>query len=371
VQAPRTARMKGRHTRLRLGCATAAAGLLLLVLALSAVELLSRVLCPHWAPARSERVKFWRYHPTLGWAHRPLQQGRFTHRDFAVDVSVNSLGLRDRERCYRRGSSRRILVLGDSFAWGYGVEAEERFSGLIEAERPVWEVVNAAVAGYGTDQSFLYLSEEGLRFEPDVVLLLLTGNDFRNNIAVEEYWRFKPRFTLQGGRLVLTNTPVPRASVSQRLERFFYGRTYAWSKAYRGYQRLRGTYRASVLGLPSFSSGSEQAEVTAELLRACSRLCREHECEFVLVSVPMPRAKRAVALEVADSESFPYLPLDGRLLRSPAPVTFPHDEHWNPAGHRLAADAISKLLIRLRIFAGRPSGATPDDSGESAAEPAM
>ena len=57
-----------------------------------------------------------------------------------MTVAINSHGLRDGEYALEptRGK-KRMLVLGDSFAWGFGVEREEVFCEVIERRRPNWE----------------------------------------------------------------------------------------------------------------------------------------------------------------------------------------------------------------------------------------
>ena len=41
-----------------------------------------------------------------------------------------------------------MLILGDSFGWGYGVEHHERFSKILEDAHPDWEIINASVTGF-------------------------------------------------------------------------------------------------------------------------------------------------------------------------------------------------------------------------------
>src|SRR5262245_37658747 len=92
--------------------------------ALVLVEGISRVALPQWAPEHAERA-FWAYDSLLGWAQRPNQDTRFVHQDFAVRITTNAAGLRDRDYSLDRVPGRhRLLVLGDSFAWGFGVERD-------------------------------------------------------------------------------------------------------------------------------------------------------------------------------------------------------------------------------------------------------
>ena len=47
-----------------------------------------------------------------------------------------------------------------------------------------------------------------------------------------------------------------------------------------------------------------------------------------------------------------YLALDASFIAAgrELPVEFPHDRHWNPAGHAVAAGAIEEFLRSIRVF---------------------
>lgn len=81
------------------------------------------------------------------------------------------------ERTYR------VLLLGDSVTFGQAVEYEETFGQLIERaleERHpdlAIEVINTGVDGYNTYQQGAFLTETGMAYEPDVVMILWVGND--------------------------------------------------------------------------------------------------------------------------------------------------------------------------------------------------
>ena len=76
----------------------------------------------------------------------------------------------------------RILLLGDSQTFGWGVSYSETFGALMAAElssrgRAV-EVVNAGIPGYNTTQEAAFLKYYGSGYQPDCVLVLFIGNDF-------------------------------------------------------------------------------------------------------------------------------------------------------------------------------------------------
>ncbi|NUM72823.1 SGNH/GDSL hydrolase family protein [candidate division KSB1 bacterium] len=329
------------------------------LLALTATELSVRIFFPGWAPTRAERAVFWRYNELLGWAQQPGQEGRFVHRDFSVTVKINSQGLRDEEYSLERTEKKRMLVLGDSFGWGFGVEQHERFTELLEAKHRDWEIINAAVSGYGTGQQFLYLKNRGMHYLPDVVLLLFFRNDFGDNVCSEGYWYFKPSFNLIDEHLCLRNVPVPQATLGQKLNRFFYGRTYFVAKLYYFAYALRlllesppskGNHEINPVPL---NKQDKKYSVTRHLLAAINTLCQQNSARFILVSIPMPAAEKTILSDLSAKENIPYLPLDPYFLNFERQATFPHDEHWNACGHQIAAHALEQFLKDIDVFGAR------------------
>jgi hypothetical protein len=98
----------------------------------------------------------------------------------------------------------RLVMLGDSIAFGTRVRDFETFSALLEQRSARDEVVNLAVEGYSTDQELLVLEAEGLRYHPDVVVLnVCVANDPFENFLPGRLPRPKPHFTWDGRQLVL------------------------------------------------------------------------------------------------------------------------------------------------------------------------
>jgi lysophospholipase L1-like esterase len=337
--SPSAARSWGGRTVARLFLLFGAAGL-----GLAASEAAARVFLPGLAPARSERVSFWQYDPLLGWAHRPGQRGEFVHPAFRVDVSINSLGLRDLEYPLERGEMSRMLVIGDSFAWGFGVERHERISEILERRHTLWEIINAGTSGYGTDQQYLYLRDRGLALAPDVVLLLFHHSDFVNNGAAEQYGYHKPYFTLEAGALTLHNVPVPEAGVSQRLKRLVYGTTYLG-------QAFRQVTRAVS---PSSRQSAQRREydVTWRLIEATKALVEKQNSRLVLVSTRMRRVERDMLASTCERLALPCLQLDEAFIQAGGQTALDGDEHWNARGHEVAAAAVDEFLCELGVFTG-------------------
>jgi hypothetical protein len=323
-------------------------------------EFAVRLVLPQWAPTRAERVVFWAYDPQLGWAHRPNQQGQFTHPDFSVAVQINSQGLRDREHDLRRSDKKRMMILGDSFGWGFGVEQEDRFSEILERRQPDWEIINASVSGYSTDQEYLFVKDRGVAYRPDIVLLLVHDSDFSGNDSSVQYGYNKPYFGVSGDAIELRNSPVPTASSRQKIEQYLMGKTYLWRRIYLAgaiaSNRLKAVMNRSRPGEDS-KRIEKQYKVMSQLIQAINGACRQAQSRLLVVSCPLDEEKRCRLLTVCAAEEIPYLPLDAALAQSRQAITFPHDPHWNATGHRIAADAIDAFLRQQGIFPPESSAA--------------
>lgn len=118
---------------------------------------------------------------TRAFEHRPGFRGRDMRGNA---IRLNSKGLRDGEYAVPKPAGvTRILVLGDSVAFGDGVKVEEAFGDRLEAmlndasHRRRYEVLNAGIRGYNTVQQAVLLREIGLAYDPDVVLVAYVLND--------------------------------------------------------------------------------------------------------------------------------------------------------------------------------------------------
>jgi lysophospholipase L1-like esterase len=106
---------------------------------------------------------------------RPNLERRHVTRQWDVGVRTNSDGWRDQER---KTSGPTVLGLGDSFAFGWGVEARESFYSLA-AQTIAEPFLNAAVPGTATIDQQRLLEELIPRYRPQfVVLAFFVGNDF-------------------------------------------------------------------------------------------------------------------------------------------------------------------------------------------------
>jgi lysophospholipase L1-like esterase len=381
-------------------------GLVLLSCAITIglIESLLR-LAPTWsrATARDERGGFnpFRSDGRLGFALSPGIRIRHADRDFSVAIAVNSLGLRGPERGLSKpAGTARILLLGDSFAFGWGVEHDETFGARLErllAARvgPV-EVWSAAVPGWTTDQHYLYLHARGLALDPDLVLLAAGENDLaelafnrlvldaaRLPVRVEPLWRMvdgtgRMRY-LGRGTPAMPRAPWPGEGWLRDHLHLYHWLRYRLARISAGLavrraaplppEWIREDPGRPIVGL--FPDELQRALATSPEFRLRYHL-------FLVEAMERETRARGISLRtllVAHSgEARPADPSmralhDACAARPEACLdsahvipavdmprfTFSHDFHWNPAGHQQIAEALAAWLATEPAL-GRAAG---------------
>jgi len=355
--------------------ALGSAGLLLaLLIAEGMLRLVPALTGPRTTP--SEKPFFTRYDPQLGWAPRRSVSG--IHRDdgFSVFVSQNAWGLRapDDEGPRRpHGSGRRVLVLGDSYVWGYGTAQNDLFTDR-RIEGSDVDLVNFGVSGYGTDQELLLYRRLGARFDVDEVVLVFTPyNDVENNLMPEQYGYAKPYFVLNGdGSLTLHQEGLHESRVDRALESLLC-ESRAINLLVGGSLRVRNALlnrfrtplgaaeaRDRVLG-PADVTPRDRAglQLSATLIRALREAAAAHGARFSVVFVPYKPH-----ILTGERDNHPFVPLlaaalaaDGIPYYEPYPLFLreswkspplfnPLDNHFSAAGHRLFARIFTDAAVR-------------------------
>lgn len=109
--------------------------------------------------------------------------------EFTNEYSINSLGLRDREINFTK-SKYRILLVGDSFTEGEGVNFDDMVStqlqNLLDEKGYEAEVVNGGIAGGSPMVEFLYLKNYLIKLKPDLVILNFDLSDAQDDYNYEK-----------------------------------------------------------------------------------------------------------------------------------------------------------------------------------------
>ena len=103
-----------------------------------------------------------------------------------ASVKTSSRGWREQEiPLAKPPGTRRILGIGDSIMFGWGVEEGERYMDQLEAKlnagfpQARWETIVTAVPGYNLMSEVELLERVGLAYDPDLIVYGFCGNDVR------------------------------------------------------------------------------------------------------------------------------------------------------------------------------------------------
>ncbi len=117
-----------------------------------------------------------RYDPQLSYTLQPNAEWRFVNTEFDTHYATNSLGLRDDEESLRAPE---VVVIGDSYAMGWGVEHAETFAQVIE-ELTGKKVLNAGTWSYATARSVAALQRFDLS-NMKYLVVQVCDNDYTEN----------------------------------------------------------------------------------------------------------------------------------------------------------------------------------------------
>ena len=271
----------------------------------------------------------------LGWRYVPGARERHASAEFDVEVAINARGFRGPEwPTEKRG--KRVLVLGDSYAFGWGVSWESTFAARLASAHPDWEVLDAAVSGYGTDQELLLARELVPETKPDVVVVVFCANDLWESSSDVAYGKSKPRFVEHDGHLELANVPVP----NPWLERV--------SALWRAIEKSRWER--------AFQARPRDVEAEWRLVLALLRTLRDDLAHERVDAAGGPATRSVPLIVVSDEDRLAAFARDVRdvehvdvrnaLASSTEPTHFPVDGHWNARGHELVARALEDVLRR-------------------------
>ncbi len=334
------------------------------LLGLSAIEVICAVIwsmiVPHRLEAHAEDVpiRFGMVNfpdiveqdPWLFWQLKanttaPLDQGKMT------GFISNGDRMRNPEVPVERGSSDfRVLSLGDSNTFGWGVRYDEAYptllAELLREARPGRKihVMNAACSGYSAHQGLEMLKRRGLKYRPDVVTIWFGWNDsavWDGMTDAEHAGLFVREHLLDFSATyrVLSYTLRRRAHDSVDEER---------QETRAPLQRMPvADYKARLREMVELARANQISPgrgARVVLIQGCFRdqirSARRREGRF------KPGEYQKAMAGVAEQMDVPMLSLCDALYQAGVrPKDFLDQGHLNPRGLRIVADALFALLV--------------------------
>ena len=290
----------------------------------------------------------------------PGARGRFQGKDF----SINALGMRDRERRIEKTPvTYRILVLGDSHTFGWGVAQDEPYPAVLErllneaGAGCRFEVWNLGVPGYNTVMEVERFATVADAWAPDMVVINYVQNDMDlpNFLAVRpDPWDPRRSYLLEmvkrRAKILLGRDISAWGLVGADADRsgrylFTPDKVPERWRSLAGWENMTGAYRrlsrlASERGIPAlllFNWDDYSARLAGKTDDARPRSVRDLAAEM-----------GAGGFVVVDVQERVIRHLTANGLHAPAVWISANDTHTNTLRHRLVAE---ELRDRIRSLA--------------------
>jgi lysophospholipase L1-like esterase len=251
-----------------------------------------------------------------------------------VPNQTNALGLRERYfQLPKPKGLLRVVVLGDSFVQGFGVEAKDRMGVLLERylveHTTGWkgqiECLHIGVGGWNTVSECAYLRRMLTDLAPDLVLHVLVTNDLDDEQGVRGFGglaAFAPLEPSHADALVYHAFPT-KFSTPRNTNYLLMGLDY---------------------------ESRHRFEETAAAIGRLVPLIRQSGARYVLVSYWVNNNLRLWSFlqQFLEQKEFASLPV--RLYTDPTMTLSPSDGHWSPKGHELVAQLLFALIRQRELL---------------------
>jgi hypothetical protein len=328
--------------------------------------------------------------PDSGWATKPGLSFRQHTPEFSVDLFTNSRGFRTSKEHEEYATGRdearyRILLLGPSFAFGWGVNYEETFAALLPqmltqrgfGDGRKLELINRGVPALPPDFNLKWLKHVGTAYAPDLVIQFMYGTlEFNPS----------PSMRVEDGYLVDPNaTFFQRATALAKNSAIVF---YGWTIV----TKMRGSSPPGVVGGKIAGAGREMTPAEAfdpKSPRVTSSMAfyddlrstvESHGARLLVVYFPlsfvihpqdMARWRHLGVMDVATQVAFEkafagYLnengvacldateDLVGEARRSSHRMYYWLDIHWTAEGNRVVAQSVATWLAARPEWARHP-----------------
>jgi lysophospholipase L1-like esterase len=287
--------------------------------------------------------------PELGWIFPADTTGVYKSSGRHTPLTTNSWGLRGPE-VSTDTLTRRVLFLGDSYSFGWGMDAQAGFVRVMETalrhefpETPL-ECINGSIPGYSIYQQILML--DYVRARTDIHAVVATISLANDPIDEMRIRRFAPdRLGEFSYQLRDPASMTARIIAASRLLTLI-------------------DLRTTNLQFSLINTSRKCRDLAEDSLRNLAAKCRADGLALVWVIVPRAQEirpggawRRALNgatdrlrghfLQLADELQVPAVDLKPVLLevQSREEAYLPGDAHWTEAGHRaVAAEVLPRLL---------------------------
>jgi hypothetical protein len=320
-------------------------------------------------------------HPNRIWHYKDHFTQSYLSPEFRMELRTNGWRLRDAE-VEVPPNAIRVLVIGDSFTFGWGVSEKEVYASRLRAliadrlpARPI-HVLNAGHWFYTFDQQLLLAKELVDKYRPDIVVQGLYGPHV-STISSHRWTLQKDGQVAQAFDDGITVLDDGTIRVASRFVRHPLLGSRFLGLAYRTYSRHRAIYDTIDRDLSLFDLEDQRHDdawkMTATSIQQMGELLSSRSIGYIALGIPrdlqvsdeewsaeylaaigerkidreLPTRRFAAAARNAGATWVDVLPVFREYYTQD--LYYPRDPHWTAKGHDLAArQLLPALLLHLR-----------------------
>lgn len=274
--------------------------------------------------------------------------------EYEVNITTNSVGMRGgREYAIEKPDGvRRILVLGDSMGFGFGVEDDEVVSAVLEDMLNAgpdkghrYEVLNFSVSGFGQAEQLVTYRERARAYDADTVVLQYYDNDIGNNAVSNLFDLVGTDSVRRNGNDYLPAVHTRELLYSVPPVRWLFENSEAWNFVR---NRLSSIVQKSLLkkhGLKRFDETQPEAvALTRALLRQFAEDVIKGGAHLTVFIIPHKTLQSNFPLTRDEVVEAGATLIDGRDFLKTGDY-YKRDSHWTATGHRKAARALANVIM--------------------------
>ncbi|NIO22102.1 MAG: hypothetical protein GTN76_15575, partial [Candidatus Aenigmarchaeota archaeon] len=254
-------------------------------------------------------------------------------------VSTNSYGFRGKIVSLNKSKgSVRIVGIGDSVMFGWGVKDDETYLALLSGtlnrqySEFIWEVVNTAVPGYNTVMEVETLKEKGIPFNPDIVIIGYVGND----LDLPNFIRKRENYL-----------SLKKSFIKEFKGKLIHPPEIADGLMHAPFDRETGHFESNPRRVPEQYKAMVGLEAYFSAMKELQRLSKKYQFEVLVLSHrSLPKFVKDICsqLQFDTIEVLPAWKEYASKHRDENPVwqVSKADPHPSPVGHRVIGDTILK-----------------------------
>lgn len=285
------------------------------------------------------------YDEILGYRHASGFKG-FAYREgvFNCFVEISQYNLRQANIDEQLQFSRRVLILGDSFAFGLGVKEENGFANLLQKRlnSKGIGIINGSQTGYSPKQEVEFGMSLVPIVKPEVIILCL----FLTNDIEGDYYEDYKNIEVKWGYRLSKQRRLPIEPFD-----FFRTHSYAWmllKKEIAKREKLIEKKSFRFQNLMETVPLDEIIQPTLEALRTLSWYSFSLNIKLGIVMIPESGGETTfnTAIKFAFEKDKIHV-LDLHEMDFSVKDYFQRDGHWNEYGHQKAANYIGPFIEEL------------------------